>query len=475
MSWLAVYVLFGWCIRALMVPVILRRQFAPGAAVAWLGIIFLHPYIGWTLYMLLGETRLGPHRVERHRQLVEHYRSALRQKQPQEHSAPLGIQEAYEPMVLQAEKISELPVVGGSAVDFLDQCPAFVDRLVADIDAATAHVHLLYYMFYSDSTGRRVAGAVERAAKRGVPCRVLVDAVAGRGFFHRNGLGPVLAAAGAQIAAAQPVAPIQRRLPRMDLRNHRKLAVIDGRVAYAGSHNLVDPDYGGRRGAPWVDVTGRFTGPVVSELAAVFAEDWAFETGTLLELSCCAPPAPDGAPMQVVPTGPTSQGESFRRVLLAALQCARNRAVLTTPYFVPDEPTLVALAMASDRGVNVNLLLPHTPDHLFTAAAGRAHFSRLLAAGVRIFLYRPGLLHAKTATIDDELAIFGSANLDVRSFNLNFELSVLLYGRAVTERLARIQAAFLADCCALELCKWEARPVLKRYADSAVSLLSPLL
>ncbi|HXE56270.1 MAG TPA: phospholipase D-like domain-containing protein, partial [Tepidisphaeraceae bacterium] len=370
-SWLALYVALGWCVRALMIPVILRRQFAPGAAVAWLGIIFLHPYIGWTLYMLLGETRLGPHRVERHRSLVAHYRAIVRERQSAQSPPLLEIPSAYQPMVLQAEKVSELPVLGGNCVDFLDRSDVFVDRLVADIDRAGDQVHLLYYMFFADATGRRVAGAVERAARRGVKCRVLVDAVAGRGFFHRNGLGPLLAEAGVRVAAAQPVAPIQRRLPRMDLRNHRKLAVIDGRIAYAGSQNLVDPDYGGRRGAPWVDLSGRLTGPVVSELAAVFAEDWAFETGEVLDVCSCLPAVQEGGAMQVVPTGPTSLGESYRRVLLGALQCARRRAVLTTPYFVPDEPTLVALAMAADRGVEVNLLLPQTPDHIFTAAAGR--------------------------------------------------------------------------------------------------------
>jgi cardiolipin synthase A/B len=478
-NWLAIYIGIGWVIRVLMVPVILRRQFAPGAAVAWLSVIFLHPIIGLSLYLTLGETRLGPHRVERHRALVTRYRTAMRDAVGSEQDrCSLSLPPAYEPLVLQAEKISGLPVLGGNSVEFLTECMPMAARLVADIDAATSYVHLLYYMFVADSTGNRVADALARAVGRGVKCRVLADAVASRTFFHHDcGLAPRLRAAGVEVTAALPVAVIQRRLPRMDLRNHRKLAVIDGTVGYCGSHNLVNADYGGRHGGPWVDVTGRFTGPIVSELAVVFAEDWGFETDQVLEVSANAigVPLDCGTPMQVVPTGPTSVGESFRRVFLAAIQSARTRVIMTTPYFVPDEPTLVSLMLAADRGAEVTLVLPKVPDHFFTAAAGRAHFARLMEAGVKIFLYRKGLLHTKSTTVDDTFAVFGSANLDVRSFNLNFELSTLLYGAEVTSRLRGIQEAYLADSEPLDLDCWNKRSIGKRYADSAISLLSPLL
>jgi cardiolipin synthase len=255
------------------------------------------------------------------------------------------------------------------------------------------------------------------------------------------------------------------------------MAIIDDVIAWNGSHNLINPDYGGRRGGPWFDVTGRYTGPIVDELAAVFAEDWAFETGQIVDTPSTPPPpnADECPPMQVVPTGPSTPGDTFRRVLLAAIQSARSKLVLTTPYFVPDEPTLVNLMMAADRGVDVKLLLPAVPDHLFTAAAGRAHFARLLASGVSIHLYTPGLLHAKTTTVDDAFCLFGSANLDVRSFNLNFELTVVLYGSEITTRLREVQMKFLAQCQPLDAAQWAARPVVYRYADSAISLLSPVL
>lgn len=477
MSWpVVIYVTGGWLIVVAMVPTVLRRQFAPGAAMAWLGIIFLHPYIGWALYMLIGETRLEPARVERHRALVERYRCPLTTKAAGI-SAVARVAPEYEPMVRQAEKICTLPVVGGNCVDLIGGSIELIERLAADIDAAEHHVHLLYYIFANDGSGARIAARLKQAVERGVRCRLLVDAVASRTFFHRNGLGPRLRDAGVEIAAALPVAPIQRRLPRMDLRNHRKMAVIDDEVGYCGSQNLIDADYGGRAGGPWVDLTARMTGPIVSQFGIVFAEDWAFETGTMLEAPVRMP-ASDCDPtmlMQAVPTGPTSPDENYRRLLLAAIQSARRRVSLTTPYFVPDDPTIVNLIMAADRGAQVTLIVPEVGDHIFTAAAGRAHFTRLLDAKVEIQLYRPGLIHSKTVVVDDAFAMLGSANLDVRSFNLNFELTLLMYGSAPAERMAAVHRDYIRDSRPLKMEEWSRRSIFKRYADSAISLLSPLL
>ncbi|HTW95140.1 MAG TPA: cardiolipin synthase [Tepidisphaeraceae bacterium] len=477
MSWLAAYLAVAWVIRIGMVLVILGRDLTPGASMAWLGIIFLHPYIGGSLYLLVGETRLGPRRVQLHRQVVQKYRAIDRRREQRSEIAVASLPPTCQPMVMQAEKTSGMPILWGNSAEFFDNSPAMVDRLVADIQAAKSQVHLLYYIFYPDQTGMRIARAVIDAARRGVACRVLADAVASRVFFHHRGLGAELRAAGVKTAAALPVAPIQRRLPRMDLRNHRKLTVIDGAIGYVGSHNLINPDYGGRRGNPWIDLTGRFTGPIVAELATVFEEDWAFESGEELEVPVL--PSPDaadgGIPMQVLPTGPTAPGESYRRVLMGAMQCARRQVILTTPYFVPDEPSLETMMMATDRGVDVKLIVPKHPDHILTAAAGRAHFAQLLDVGVTIHQYRPGLLHTKSVTIDDAFALFGSANLDVRSFNLNFELTTILYGPDPTAKVRDVQLSYLADSDPVDPRQWARRNIAIRYADRAVSLVSPLL
>jgi cardiolipin synthase len=479
-SFYLTYELVGWGIRVGMVPTVLRRQLTPGASLAWLGIVSLHPYIGLALYLAVGESRLGPRRLSRHQEIVAHFRNPANHPARQRHQTEGDVPAEYQAMVSQAEKIGGLPLLADNDITFLPSVEAFMKPLLADLAAAQKSVHLLYYIFSCDVIGKQVADAVIAASKRGVKCRVLADALASREFFHLTALGPKLIAAGVEVAAALPVTPIRRRLARMDLRNHRKLTLIDGAIAYVGSHNLISADYGGRKGQPWVDLTGRITGPVVGELASVFAEDWQFETGEEIQIPYPEPASAPGessfrAVAQVVPTGPTSPDMTYRRLLLAVIQSARRLLILTTPYFVPDEPTLLALMMAADRGVKVKLILPCLGDHFFAAAAGRAHYHSLLNGGVEIYLYSPGLIHAKTASVDDSLALFGSANLDVRSFGLNFELSVLLYGQGPSRNLRTIQEGYLEKCEKLNLETWDKRARFAEYADRAVALLSPLL
>ncbi|HET6251148.1 MAG TPA: cardiolipin synthase [Tepidisphaeraceae bacterium] len=469
----AIVVAIAWLICIVMIPVVLRRQFTPGASIAWIGIIFLHPYIGVLLYFLVGENRLGRQRDAHHRELVARYRPgrpAVPSTTPATSDKP---DDDWEPVALQAAKVGRLPVVGGNAIEFFTDSVKLVDRLIADIDAAKSTVHLLYFILAPDETGRRVANALTAAVARGVTCRLLVDAFASRIILRKGGLADELRGKGVKVAAALPTSLLRRR----DLRNHRKLAIIDGSVAFAGSQNMINADYDGKCGGPWHDLTGRFTGPIVAQFSAVFAEDWAFETPEVLDLPPNSNHTTDASParMQLVPTGPVLASESYRRVLLGAIQAARRRLIITTPYFVPDDPTLVALVMAADRGVDVTLILPRVSDQFYTAFAGRAHYAKLMEAGVKIFLFRPGLVHSKTTTVDETLALFGSANLDVRSFNLNFELSILAYDQDVTDRLRQIQLAYLNDSVQVNLEQWRARPAIKRYTDSAVSLLSPLL
>ena len=472
MDWVLFYVAIGWVIRAGMIPTVLRRNFAPGASVAWLGIVFLHPYVGLALYLTFGESRLGPGRVRHHQQLLKRY--ALADSGPNAQAGPSGELAAdYHPLVHLAAKVGQMPVVDGNTVEFFTDSATMVSRLAADIESSTTQVHLLYYILSPDATGQRIASALKNAAAKGVKCRVIVDQFASRGDFRKKGFASQLRSSGVEVVAALPSSLLRRR----DLRNHRKLSVIDNRLAYAGSQNLIDPDYGGKRGGPWVDLSGRVTGPIVAEFAAVFASDWAFETNVQLDAPGIRtiPEVTGGAPIQIVPTGPVSPRESFRRLFLGIVDSARRRLVLTTPYFVPDEATLLALQTAADRGVEVILILPERSDNIFTAAAGRAHYSTLLDAGIKIYLYQPGLIHAKLVTVDDTLAVFGSANLDVRSFHLNFELTTLVYSSETATRLHAIQLTYIADSRQLKPDEWAKRNVIGQYADATVALISPLL
>lgn len=466
MNWLLTYLVVAWAIRLGMLLAILRRNFAPGAAIAWLLVVFLHPYIGLLLYYLFAQRRLGFGRIAHYQQLLKTYALANAE-------LSLDLSPGTKALVQIASNVGHMPPVQGNTVEFLPDITSFVGRLTKDIDAAQSYVHLLYYIFADDMVGEKIGEALRRAAKRGVKCRVIVDEFASRRIFRGNGLAARLTAAGIEVIGALPTAPLRRR----DLRNHRKLGIIDDRIGYAGSHNVSDPGYGGRRGAPWVDVSGRFVGPIVAEMATVFAMDWAFETGQELPAPSIGQMVPidGGIAMQVVPSGPVESGESYRRLFLGIVESARSELILTTPYFVPDEPTMLALLTARDRGVKVSLVIPELSDNMFTASAGRANYAALLKADVSIFLYRGGLLHSKTITVDERVAIFGSANTDVRSFYLNFESTTLLYDSTAAAELKAMQQSYISHSEKLEFDQWVARGIIWRYIDAGMALISPIL
>lgn len=471
-----IYNIAEWVIRIVMVPVILRRRLTASASLAWLAIIFFLPVVGLGFYLLIGDARLGKRRMRSYQRVGSLTRTAARMAMIDSRKRRPDVGPDLVPVVLQAERISGNPIVGGNHVELLADTIGTIDRVIADLDAAKHHIHMVYYIFRADTLGCRVCDALERAAGRGVAVRLLVDAVASRHFLRGERIHK-LREVGVDVRASLPVAPFRRPLWRLDLRNHRKLTIVDGRVAIAGSQNVVDADYGHKKAGAWIDLSGRYTGPVVHQFQLVFLSDWVFETDEDLTDDHLFPDLPPVGEIaaQCVPTGPTHDGESFRRVVLAALGAARRKIIITSPYLVLDEPTILALAMAVDRGVDVQIVIPYRSDHPIVDSAGRAYLTDLLDAGVVIHRYKPGLLHAKTITVDDAFAVLSSANFDIRSFELNFELNALLYGPQVTSTLRFAQQAYINDSVPLTQEEWAKRSVVQQYVDEAAALLSPLL
>lgn len=469
------YHVFSWLLFLVMMLVILGRRLTTAETLAWIAILYVRPEVGTVFWLILGDRRLGRTRVRLHRQVIQTMRTLSWRDAQRSFVTRPKVEADAMPLVLQAERTAGMPIVGGNSVDLMHDNAAMIQRLVDDIDRARSHVHLLYYIYEPDETGRRVGEALIRAASRGVTCRLLADAVGSRLFF-KSKLLRSLTQAGIHVVPMLPVDVLRRGLARIDLRNHRKLAIIDGVIAFTGSQNIVDDDYGHSRAGNWVDMSGRFTGPLVTQLQTVFTEDWAFETDEVLD-------GPDILPIQqvtgnvvaqTVPTGPSHETEGFHRVLLSAINIARHRIIITSPYLVPDEPTMLALAMAADRGVDISIVVPQKGDHRVVAAVGRSFYRGLMESGVKMFLYSPGLLHAKTVTVDDTFALLGSANLDVRSFYLCFEINVVLYGPEVTLRLREEQEQYLYDSTRLDLETWKRRPFYKTYLENTAGLLAPL-
>lgn len=479
MSWVLIWSLIEWSLRLGMIPVVLTRRFNPSTALAWLSVTFFLPVAGVVLYLLIGANHLGRRRARKYRKVIIARRSDSQLGVRRAHITNPDVGAFYRPVVIQAGRINDMPILGGNAVELLTNYDKAIDRLIEDVDAAKDHVHLLYYIFAPDKTGRRVCDALSRAARRGVRCRLLADATGSRALFARNGLANELRRERIDVYEVLPVALFGRPLARIDLRNHRKLAVIDCEIAHTGSQNIIDADYGCAGAPDTIDLVGRFRGPIVAQLQSVFLEDWEFETGSPLVGGQIMPAmnVAGNVPAQVVATGPSNEveGQALPRVLLAAINAAQQRIVITTPYLVPDEPMLFALTMAADRGVDVTLVVPECSDHSLVTAAGRSNFETLLESRVKIFLHRKGMLHSKTATVDDAVSLLGSSNLDMRSFYLNFELNVLIYGQEITAQLRAEQLRYVADAAAVDLATWRKRPRLSRMIDSAAALVSPLL
>ncbi len=462
-----------WVLRLVMLLVVTRRR-EPTSAMAWLLVIFFFPWAGLVLYWLIGENRLAARRIKDREIAQEHLREVARRFEghPNLVHPELGPEAA--PAVSLAERLGYMPILGGNAVTLIPDTDETIDRLIADIDAAQHHVHLLFYIYADDATGRRVTDALCRAAGRGVACRVIVDAVGSRRMIKT--LAPELARHGVEVRPALPVGLFRRRMARIDLRNHRKIAVVDGRAGYAGSQNIVSADYG-MKDLAWDDLMVRLTGPSVLELQAVFVSDWYSESGVFLDDDGIFPkPVLTGeVPVQAVPSGPNFATENFQRLVVAALYTAREYVMITTPYFVPDGPLMQALEVAVLRGVQVDLIVPRRSDQKIVAAASRAYYEDLFEAGVHLHLYDRGLLHSKTISIDDRFAIIGSDNLDIRSFELNFEISLLFYSRELTEKLRALQQAYMEGTFELTAERWAQRPAWKRVAQDVAKLMSPLL
>ena len=462
-----------WIVRIVALFVVVRKR-RPTAALAWLVLIYFQPWVGIIFYLLIGRHRLPRRRTRQYARLVERLGHLKRQfdEHPNVVHPELGPQ--CTAAIALAERFGSMPILDGNSVTLMSDTNEVIHQLTADIDNAREHVHMLFFIFRDDRTGRRVADALKRAARRGVKCRLLLDAVGSRDALQS--LDQELRKAGVEVFDDLPVGFIRRRAWRIDLRNHRKIAVIDGAIGYTGSQNIVDDNYG-HKDLVWYDLTARLTGPVVQELQTVFWEDWSFRTNLLSDEANIFPtPEPSGAvPAQVLPSGPNYQTESYQRLVVAVLYSARERVMITTPYFVPDEPFLQAMQVIAQRDVEVNLILPAKTDHPLIDMAGQAYFEELLEAGVRIFAYQPGLLHAKTITVDDSIAFLGSSNFDIRSFSLNFEINLLLYGRDATRSLLERQMEYLQDCHPVTLADWQDRGSFKCISQDVAKLFSPLL
>jgi cardiolipin synthase A/B len=457
---------------------LLRPHREPASRLAWVVVIIVAPVVGMLAYVLFGETNIGSRRIARFKRAMARLPS-FAEIGRQEAEAEADIEPRYKPMFRVGESISGFPPVGGNRGRLLGDSDDVIDHVVADIDAARDHVHVCFYIWLPDTNGLKVIDALKRAAERGVTCRAMADDLGSRAMVrseHWRGMEE----AGVRVAVALPIGFLLSRplKGRIDMRNHRKIVVIDNRVTYCGSNNCADAAFAIKpRFAPWVDAMMRFEGPIVRQNQHVFAADWMAHVREDLS-GLFAEPVEDidgGFAAQVIATGATVRYSAMPEMFESLMYAARHELVVTTPYYVPDEPIQAALCASGRRGVDTTIVLPAKNDSWIVAAASHSYYAQLLDAGVKIYEYVGGLLHAKSMTVDGEVTLIGSANIDRRSFELNFENNILLVDRELTAAMRARQASYIAASTpvdAADVIGWSRRRVIW---NNAVAMLGPVL
>jgi cardiolipin synthase len=474
--------IFFWVVALALVPLVLVRRKEPSSTAAWILILVFLPPVGTMLFLLFGRDRVRwPAR--RKRELDALVRAQLAETRAESDDADRPSQAPPPASQLElalfrvSAELTHRRATRGNKVDVLTEGDATYDALGTAIDGARHHVHAQYYLIRDDATGRWFRDRLVAAAQRGVAVRLLLD---GFGCFALGaGWRRPLRRAGVKVGEFLPMRSVL--LQPVNLRNHRKIVVVDGELAFTGGFNVGDEYRGQMPGVgAWRDVHLRIEGPAAGELQRVFFQDWAFATGEGIPAEGYFPATPvarGDAVVAIVPSGPDTRTEAIHRLFFGAIAGAEHEVLVTTPYFVPTESLLVAMEVAAMRGVDIKLVLPmpgHS-NHKVTLHAGRSFYAPLLDAGVSVLEYETGMVHAKTLVADGQVSLVGSANMDLRSFRLNFEVHALVHDAATAEAVCAAFRSYEGQSRRVEIEAWHARSWTLRLKEGAARLVSPML
>lgn len=456
--------------------VLTRSGMEPTIRLVWIMLVEAVPVLGICGYLMFGEIRIE--RAERQR--AADIRAKLSGMWTPSPDAVADPPERIAGLTATALAVGGMVPVAGNRLRLEPEGDDAFDEMIAAIDGAQDHVHVLFYIWLDDKLGGRMVDAVSRAARRGVACRIVVDDLGSRRFL-RSENWRIMDEAGVELVRAMPTGnvPLRALTRRLDLRNHRKIVLIDNCIAFTGSRNAADMAFAVKpRYAPWYDVWFAVEGPVVRQMQGVFLADWMTYTGADLgkELLKTVPAAETpGAVAQVIATGPDRRAGSVSDCIMALLAMARKSIVITTPYYVPTAALDNAIQACARRGVDVTLILPANNNSMLVAASSEVFYRGLLRAGVRLMLFEPGLLHAKLMTVDGEVTLLGSGNLDRRSFELNYEINLIVVDREKTAEIDQRQASYVARAREVTLEEVEHWPFWRKIRNNTLSLATPLL
>ena len=461
--------------------IVVPRNRRPTAGMAWLLAIFFIPYLGVIFFLLIGNPKLPKRRRQRQAEVDRYIRESTHgvERVSDSTSWPAW----FEGVVRLNRNLGSMPLIGSNSASLIGEYQGSLDAMTEAIRGAKRHVHAEFYILAYDRTTAPFFDALGEAAARGVEVRVLLDHVASYRVRGYRATVKRLTRMGVEWRLMLPVQPLKGKYQRPDLRNHRKLLVVDGDVGFMGSQNIIDRSYNKRvnirRGLKWKELVIRVEGPIVSGLDTIFATDWYLETEEAprrdLVESLHQPGEAQDLDCQVVPSGPGYRNENNLKLFLTLLYAAQEKIIITSPYFVPDEAMLLAISGATQRGIHVELFVSEVGDQALVYHAQRSYYEALLRAGVKIYMYQaPYILHAKHFSIDDDVAVIGSSNMDIRSFELNMEITLLVRGASFVREMRAVEDGYRRDSRELTLDDWLRQPLRSTVLDNLARLTSAL-
>jgi cardiolipin synthase len=480
----------GYAVPVIMLFVIPSNR-KPSSATAWLLLMLLLPYLGLLLYFLIGNPKLPARRQAQQRTATELITAAVAQARitiGEDHEAhellsPFAA-ERYEPFIALNSNLTGLPAVGGNSVDLLPDYAGSLARIAEEIEKAQYFAHIEYFIIAMDDATEACFVAMEQAAQRGVVVRVLLDDLGSRSYPQYKEMLARMTKAGIEWHLMLPFKLFNPRFTRPDLRNHRKIVVVDNAVGFVGSQNLIDRTYHKKKnlkkGLYYTELVARLTGPVVGQFNDLFITDWYSETDELLvgDLPVetrSAPVATGDVLCQTLPSGPGFPDENNLKLYTELIHAAKHKLTIANPYFVPDDSLMTAMTTVAERGVDVTLISSEIGDQFLVYNAQRSYYEQLLRAGVKVYLFKsPSLLHAKHLTVDDDIAVIGSSNLDLRSFTLNLEVTLICYNKGVVAAMQPVFAGYLKRSKQVHLHEWMTRPLLAQLKENLSRLTAAL-
>ncbi|MCX8737939.1 cardiolipin synthase [Gilliamella sp. B2824] len=474
-----IFFVYWLIIVAVTLRIVFKRR-PTTYVIAWMLVIYILPIVGIILYFSLGEAHLGQQRVKRAQKMRPIIANFINRISVFSDIFTTKVSQVSKPIFQLCKHQTGLDGINGNHIELLSDTNTIFDKLIEDINQATSNIEMVFYIWNEGGRADDVESALISATKRGVTCRLMVDSAGSRHFLKTNA-SKRMRAAGIIIVEALKVNLLRFMFRRLDLRQHRKVAIIDNYISYTGSMNIVDPRFfkQNKHVGEWVDVMVRMRGPVTTLMGAIYASDWELETGTDLALpqitDFAEPPEEKKHIMQLIASGPGYMENMIHQVLLTAIYSAQEQIIFTTPYLVPSDDILHAVCTAAQRGVEVIIIVPKKNDSLMVKWASRAFFSELLDGGVKLYQFNDNLLHTKSVLIDNQLSLVGTVNLDMRSLWLNFEITTVIDDAEFAQSLSNLLQKYLAQSDEVNIETWKQRPIWQHVVERLFYFFAPLL